>query len=103
MTISPEAAARIAELGFQTPLEQMIDHACHHLPDVVRVKVALNERYDMGGEPGVAIEAYSRRPFDPDIPPHYARAFPPAAPLSGPNGGGIARVSVSCNTTYPSP
>lgn len=25
----------------------------------------LNERYDMGGEPGIVIEAYGSRPFDP--------------------------------------
>jgi hypothetical protein len=64
VTVTPEAAARIAELGFQTQIEQMIEHA-RHLPDVVRIEVVLNERYDMGGEPGVAIEAYSTRPFDP--------------------------------------
>jgi hypothetical protein len=65
VTVTPEAAARIAELGFQTQIEQMIEHA-RHLPDVVRIEVVLNERYDMGGEPGVAVEAYGTRPFDPN-------------------------------------
>jgi hypothetical protein len=64
VTVTPEAAARIAELGFQTQVQQMIDHARNHLPDVVRIEVVLNERYDMGGEPGVAVEAYGTRLFD---------------------------------------
>src|SRR5260370_38021687 len=65
VTVTPEAAARIAELGFQTQVEQMIEHA-RHLPDVVCIEVVLNDRYDMGGDPGVAVEAYGTRPFDPN-------------------------------------
>jgi hypothetical protein len=65
VTVTPEAAARIAELGFQTQIEQMIEHA-RHLADVVRIEVMLNERYDMGGEPGVAVWAWAPRPFDPN-------------------------------------
>src|SRR5260370_12413860 len=63
VTVTPEAAARIAELGFKPQIEQMIEQA-RHLPDVVRIEVVLNERYDMGGEPGVAVEAYGTRLFD---------------------------------------
>jgi len=65
VTVTPEAAARIAELGFHQQVDQMIDHARQHLPDVVRIEVVLNERYDMGGEPGVTVEAWGTRPFDP--------------------------------------
>jgi hypothetical protein len=61
---TPEAAARLADLGLRVQAEQMIEHA-RKLPGVLRVEVVLNERHDMGGEPGVAIEAYSDRPFDP--------------------------------------
>jgi hypothetical protein len=64
MTVTPDAAARIAELGFQTQIDQMIEHA-RHLPGVVRIEVVLNERYDMGGEPGVSVWAWAQRPFDP--------------------------------------
>jgi len=64
VTVTPEAAARIAELGFQAEVDRMIDYARQSLPDVVRVDVVLNERYDMGGEPGVAVEAYSDRDHD---------------------------------------
>ena len=65
VNVMPAATARIAELGFQAQVEQMTDYARHHLPEVVRIEVVLNERYDMGGEPGIAIEAYGSRPFDP--------------------------------------
>ena len=65
VTVTPEAAARLAELGLQAQADRMIDYARQNLPDVVRIEVVLNERYDMGGESGVAIEAYSQRPFDP--------------------------------------
>jgi hypothetical protein len=68
VTTTPEAAARITELGMQTELEQMIDHARDVFPELTRIEVVLNDRYDMGGEPGVAVEAYSRRPFDPTEP-----------------------------------
>jgi hypothetical protein len=64
VTVTPEAAARITELGFQTQVDRMIDYARQHLPEVTRIAVVLNDRYDMGGEPGVAIEAFSRQ-FDP--------------------------------------
>ncbi len=64
-TVTPEAAARITELGFQAEVDRMIGHARQNLPDLVRIEVVLAERYDMGGAPGVAVEAYSNRPFDP--------------------------------------
>jgi hypothetical protein len=83
VTVTPEAAARIAELGFEAPLERMLDYARTRLPEIVRIEVELNERYDLGGEPGVAVEAYSRRPFDPaeraddDLADWLIRTFPP--------------------------
>jgi hypothetical protein len=65
VTVTPEAATRIAELGFQTQVDRMIDYARENLPELTRIEVVLNERYDLGGEPGVAIEAYRRYAFDP--------------------------------------
>src|SRR5262245_472448 len=65
VSVTPEAAARITELGFQDQVDRMIDYARTALPEIVRITVELNERYDMGGEPGVAVEAWSSRPFDP--------------------------------------
>jgi hypothetical protein len=62
-TWTPEATTRVAELGFQAQVELMIEYARENLPGLTRIEVVLNDRYDMGGEPGVAIEAYSRQ-FD---------------------------------------
>jgi len=64
VTVEPEAAARLAELGFQAQVDRMIDYARQNLPGLVRIEVVLNDRYDMGGEPGVVIEAYGPCPFD---------------------------------------
>ncbi len=63
VTVTPQAAARIAELGFHKQVEQMVDHA-RSLPDVIRIEVVLNDRYDMGGEPGVAVQAWADRSFE---------------------------------------
>jgi hypothetical protein len=65
LTITPEAAQRLAELGFQKQAEQMIDHARQHIPRLVRIEVVLTDRYDMGGPPGVTIKAWTNREFDP--------------------------------------
>jgi hypothetical protein len=65
VSVTPEAAARIAGLGFQAHMDRMIDYARQNLPELTRIQVVLNERYDMGGEPGVAVEAYRRYSFDP--------------------------------------
>jgi hypothetical protein len=66
VTIRPDAAARVAELGMQSELQQMIDHARQVVPDLAAIEVEIAERYDMGGEPGVSIIAYSDRPFEPE-------------------------------------
>jgi hypothetical protein len=65
LTITPDAAARLAELGFEKQAEQMIEYAQQHIPKLLRIQVVLNERYDMGGPPGVSIEAWTNRTFDP--------------------------------------
>jgi hypothetical protein len=65
LTVTPEAAARIAELGFHKQVEQMIDYARQQIPKLVRIEVVLTDRYDMGGPPGVTIKAWTDRDFDP--------------------------------------
>ena len=83
VNVTPDAAARIAELGLQAEVEQMIEHAQHDLPEVVRIEVALHERPEPGSQPGVCVEAYGTRPFSPSehITGHLARwqvaKFPP--------------------------
>jgi hypothetical protein len=64
VTITPEAAARVAELGMQAELERMIEHARQSIPGLRRVEVIQFERYDLGGEPGVSLEAYSDQPLE---------------------------------------
>lgn len=59
VTISPEAAARVAELGMRAELEQMIERARQTIPGLRRIEVIRFERYDLGGEPGVSLEASS--------------------------------------------
>lgn len=66
VTIRPEATARVAELGMQTELQQMIEHARQVVPDLAAIEVEVAERYDAGGEPGVSVIAYSDRPFIPE-------------------------------------
>ncbi|MGH7174001.1 MAG: hypothetical protein ACRELG_27325 [Gemmataceae bacterium] len=64
VTIRPDAAARVAELGMQTELQQMIDHARQVVLDLAAIEVEVAERYETGGEPGVSIVAYSDTAFD---------------------------------------
>jgi hypothetical protein len=66
VTVTPEAAARIAELGLEAEVERMIDHARQHLPDVERIEVILYDRFDGCDAQGISIDVYSRRPFNPD-------------------------------------
>jgi hypothetical protein len=48
VTVTPEAAQRLAELGFEKQAEQMIDYARQHIPQLLRIEVVLTDRYDMG-------------------------------------------------------
>ena len=83
VTVTPEAAARIAELGFEAHVETMLEYARQNIAGLVRLEVVLNERYDLGGEPGVAIDAWSERPFVPgdntsrDLVGWLVDTFPP--------------------------
>ncbi len=83
VTVTAEAAARLAELGLKAAVDQMIDFACQNLPEPVRIEVVLYDRYELGDEPGLAIDVYSKRPFDAaDRPMQFldrwlVTAFPP--------------------------
>jgi hypothetical protein len=55
VTVTPEAAARIAQLGFQAEVGRMIDYARQHLPEVERIEVVLYDRYEIGDEPGITV------------------------------------------------
>src|SRR5262249_21045568 len=64
-SVAPEAAARIAELGMHAEVDRMLDYARRYIPELVRIEIVLNERYDEDAPPGVAIDVYSQRQFDP--------------------------------------
>jgi hypothetical protein len=65
VSVTPEAAARVAELGMQDQFEAMLDHARGTVPGLRRIEVTLAPRYETGDEPGVSIEAFTAGPFAP--------------------------------------
>jgi hypothetical protein len=63
VTITPEAEGRLAELGLQAELEQMLERIRQVVPELRHIDVELVERYDTGGEPGVSVNAWSSLPW----------------------------------------
>jgi hypothetical protein len=64
--VTPDAAARVADLGLEDPMRRMIDYARQLLPEATRIEVVLYERDEAGEPPGVAIEVYTPfHSFDP--------------------------------------
>src|SRR5437763_13294485 len=66
VTITPEAAERIAQLGFEVEVERMVEHAKQTLPQIRGIEVSLWDRYEAGDQPGLAVNVYSARPYNPD-------------------------------------
>ena len=83
VTITPQAEARLAELGMHKELEQMIAYVREVVPGLAAVEVTVAECYDSRDEPGVSITAYSDRVFEPgenaseEIDCRVVRTFPP--------------------------
>jgi hypothetical protein len=83
ITVEPEAAARIAELGFQEHMDRMIEHAMQTLPQISRIEVVMNYRYDEDTPDGVWVEVHSYRPYNPeerigwDLTARKVHLFPP--------------------------
>ena len=46
VTVTPEAAARVAELGFQKEFDQLIEHARTTIPGVRWIEVRMEPPYD---------------------------------------------------------
>jgi hypothetical protein len=68
VTVTPEAAARVAELGMQVELERMLEHTRRTVPGLRAIEVQLALPHDTGNETSVVIEAtreHSRLPYDP--------------------------------------
>ncbi len=65
LTITPEAAARTAELGLRKELEQMIAYVREGVPGLAAIEVTIEECYDSRDETGIRVEAYSDRVYEP--------------------------------------
>lgn len=57
VTVTPEAAGRVAELGMQRELQQMLEHAPRLIPGLRSIEVVLELPYDTGDETRITIEA----------------------------------------------
>jgi hypothetical protein len=57
ITITPEAAARIDELGIRSEVEQMIEHTRQTVPALKRIEVVLEDAYDTWDQPYLTIHA----------------------------------------------
>lgn len=83
VTITPEAEARIAELGMRKELEQMIAYVREVVPGLAAIEVTIAECYDTRDETGVSITACSDRLFEPgekvseEIDEWVVHTFPP--------------------------
>ncbi|HTU93024.1 MAG TPA: hypothetical protein VMF69_23290 [Gemmataceae bacterium] len=81
--ITPEAEARLAELGMRKEMEQMVAYLREFVPELTAIGVEIAECYDSREETGISVVAYSDRLFDPgesvsDKIDYWAvRAFPP--------------------------
>ena len=62
VTVTPEAMARIAELGMQAELERMLEHTRKTVPGLRAIEVQLALPYDTGNETSIVIEASRRVP-----------------------------------------
>src|SRR4051794_5189353 len=58
VTISPEATARVAELGLQREFEQIVEHTRRSIPGLQRIEVTLAPAHDTGGDPRVILDAF---------------------------------------------
>ena len=83
VTITPEAEARLAELGMRKEMEQMVAHVREVVPGLAAIEVTIEECYDSRDETGIRIEAYSDQVFEPgntvswDSAAWAVKTFPP--------------------------
>jgi hypothetical protein len=57
VTITPEAAARVAELGMQRELDLMLEHTKPSVPGLRRITLNIEPCYDTREEEGITIDA----------------------------------------------
>jgi hypothetical protein len=66
--VSPEAEARVAQLGVRRELEIMLEHTKEVVPGLRSITVSLEDRYDHGDEPVLLISAEVPGPGSVDDP-----------------------------------
>jgi hypothetical protein len=71
VSVEPEAAELVAELGLQTVFERILEHARQTIPGLHRLHVRYALPYDTGLEPGVFIEAYRDPTFRQTADPNW--------------------------------
>jgi hypothetical protein len=64
--ITAEAAARIAQLGIQAAVEQMVERAKQMAPGLKAIDVILESAWDTGPDDYLTIQAFSDKEWDPD-------------------------------------
>jgi hypothetical protein len=62
VTIAPEAAAYVAELGMQEPFQKMLDRIPQTVPGLHSVVVNLQEPHDLGDDPCVVFDVTRQDP-----------------------------------------
>ena len=68
VTITPEAAERLAELGMHAELERMLEHTRRVVAGLQAIRVVIRPLYDTYENTGIIIEAVvdkTHRPEDP--------------------------------------
>jgi hypothetical protein len=66
ITIAPEAAAHVAELGLQQEFEQMLEHTKQAVPGLRAINVILTYDPETGDDPRIIIEALKPQPARPE-------------------------------------
>jgi hypothetical protein len=62
VTVSPDAAARLAELGFQRHADDLIEQAIRILPGLQSLNLTLVPSYEMDDIPWFILECHGDRP-----------------------------------------
>ena len=65
-TVTPEAAARIAELGIQGEVDRMLEHTRQTIPNLRRIDVTLDDPHGTGDQPYLTIWATRGDTYHPD-------------------------------------
>ena len=74
VTVTDEAAARIAELGIRAEVEEMIDHTLKTITCLRRIEIRLEGPYDTHDDPYLTINGY-REPESTLIPDEECRQW----------------------------